>query len=126
MSVKLYLLLFTPTHSFISLVERMDILEQDLKHGIQDLKRDIEDNIIRSEFETWIDELRQCLQKRKRRFKTQFAKVDIRFDRWLFSILGLVSYSRYSYSTTFSKGNWLQLIGYGRLGFWLLIKLSPL
>ena len=46
------------------------------------------------------------------RFQTQFAKVDARFDRlerlldrWLFNIiLGLVSYSHYSYSTTFSKG----------------------
>ena len=55
----------------------------------------------------------------ERQVETQPVKIDGRFNRSLFKIqiLGLVSYSHYSCSTTFSKGIWLRLIGYGGLGF---------
>lgn len=74
----------------------MDRLEPEQKHGIEDLKRDIGDNIeqirdTESRFQTQ-------LAKMEYRFETQFAKMDARFDRlersldrWLFRILGLVS-----------------------------------
>ena len=78
----------------------MDRLELGQKHGIEDLKRDIGDN-------------KERIRDMDSRIQTQFAEIDARFDRlerlldrWLFKILGLVSYSYYSYSTTFSKGIW--------------------
>lgn len=93
-------LVLTPANSFVSLVERMDRLELGQKHGIEDLKRVIGDN-------------KERIRDMDSRIQTQFAEVDARFDRlerlldrWLFKILGLVSYSHYSYSTTFSKGIW--------------------
>lgn len=68
-----------------------------------------------------------------RRVETQFAKMDTRFDRleqsvdrWLFKILGLVSYLHYSYFTKFSKGIWLQLIWCGVVGVWFANSLGPL
>lgn len=82
----------------------MDRLELEQKHGIEDLKRDIGD--MDSRIQTQFANMDSRIQ-------TQFAKADARFDRlerllnrWLFKILGLVSYSHYSYSTTFSKGIW--------------------
>lgn len=68
----------------------------------------------------------------ERRVETPPVKMDGRLnrlerslDRWLLKIqiLGLVSYSHYSYSTTFSKGIWLKLVGWG---FILLVGISPL
>lgn len=101
-------LMFTLANSLVFLVERMDILELEHKHGIEDLKKDIGDNWERIRD---MDRRVDIHAKMERRSETQFAKIDSRFDRlegsmdrWLFMILGLVSYSHYIYSTIFSKG----------------------
>ncbi len=104
-------LVLTPANSFVSLVERMDRLELGQKHGIEDLKRDIGDN--KERIRDMDSRIQTQFANMNSRIQTQFAEVDARFDRlerlldrWLFKILGLVSYSHYSYSTTFSKGIW--------------------
>lgn len=53
--------MLTPAHSFVSLVERMDILELEQKHFIQATKERFRDM--------------------ERRSEAQFAKMDERFDR---------------------------------------------
>ena len=116
--------MFTPANSFVSLVKKMDILELEQKHGIEGLKKDIGHN--KEQIRDMCSQFQILFAKVDARFETQFAKVDARFetefakmdarfdarfdrlerslDSWLFKILGLVSYSHYSYSTTFSKG----------------------
>lgn len=72
-------LMFTLANSLVFLVERMDILELEHKHGIEDLKKDIGDNWERIRDMDRRVELQ--FAKMERRSETQFAKIDSRFDR---------------------------------------------
>lgn len=73
------LLVFTPANCFVSLVERMDRLELEQKHGIEDLKRDIGDN--QERIRDMDCRFQTQFAKMEFRFETQFAKVDARFER---------------------------------------------